>query len=137
MGILHTGQSESKCRRGAETGRGMGGSHLLSRKQSGRLLGLQLGSRSFTGHQKSRCSEPEVCPALEMGHKTLPLVITLVMGKAPNLNSFTERLKFLMNPQGLDCLQLKINHVIKSHLLWRPVLNPFNRFAMTKARCAS
>lgn len=42
------------------------------------------------------------------------------MGKAPNLHSLRERLKFLMSLQGLYCPQLKIIHMPK-----RPLLNPY------------
>lgn len=31
-----------------------------------------------------------------------------------------------MSPQGLNCLQLKIVHTPKCHILGRPVLNPYS-----------
>ena len=49
----------------------------------------------------------------------LLLVITLIMGKAPNLNASREQGKFLLSPQGLNCLQLKIKHVPKWHIWGR------------------
>lgn len=48
------------------------------------------------------------------------------MGKAPNLNSLREREKFLLLPQGLNCLQLKMIHMPKWDMLGRPFLNPFS-----------
>lgn len=47
------------------------------------------------------------------------------MGKAPNLHSLRERLKFLTSLQGLCCPQLKIIHMPKWHRLERPLLNPY------------
>lgn len=35
-----------------------------------------------------------------------------------------------MSLQGLCCLQLKINHMPKWHILWRSALNPFNFFPL-------
>ena len=46
----------------------------------------------------------ELCPAIPIGHTNLFLVITLVMGKAPSVNSLREREEFLLSPQGLDWL---------------------------------
>lgn len=43
-----------------------------------------------------------------------------IMGKAPHLNSLMERSGFVVSPQGLDCLQLKIIHTPEWHLLGRP-----------------
>lgn len=34
------------------------------------------------------------------------------MGKASNLNSLRERKRFLVSPQGLSCLQIKIIHML-------------------------
>lgn len=40
----------------------------------------------------------------------LCLIITLIVGKAPNLNSLREKLTSLLSPQGLNCLHLKSSH---------------------------
>lgn len=47
------------------------------------------------------------------------------MGKSPNSNSLRERYKFLMNPQGLDCLWIQIIPIPEWHILGMPILNHF------------
>ena len=57
----------------------------------------------------------------------LSLVIALFPGKIPNLNSYRQLREgqwFLLNPQDLHCLQLKIIHMPKQHILGKSVLNP-------------
>ena len=56
------------------------------------------------------------------------LIITLLLGKISNLNSsrqLREGQQFLLSLQGLPCLQLKIIHMPKQHILGKPVLNPY------------
>ena len=67
----------------------------------------------------------DVCPALETGHTKLFLVLTFIMGKVPHLISLRERFMSLWSSQGLNCLQLKIIHMPKQHILGRPALNAF------------
>ena len=55
------------------------------------------------------------------------LLITLILGKTPNLDSsvwLRVGEKFLFSPQGLNCLQLKIIHMLTWHFLgWGAFLN--------------
>ena len=71
----------------------------------------RIGARGFRGEEvthkmirRAYVQELEVYPAIQIGDKNLLLVIALIMGKAPNLNSLREKLKFLLGLEFLDSL---------------------------------
>lgn len=104
-------------------------SMTFSAKDGVRRPRLQRGGKSL----RSRCSVIRTLPCptdrrfkKKKKKKKLFQVVTLTIAKAPNLNSFREREKFLLGPQGLDGLQFKMIHMPKWDMLGRPFLNPFS-----------
>lgn len=51
-----------------------------------------------------------------VGHKKLFMVVTLIMGKAPHLNSLKDMEVVLLSLQGLEGLQLQIIRVLQRPL---------------------
>lgn len=82
--------------------------------------------------RKTDVQQLDVCPVLQMSRTKLFLVTTLIMGKTP-VRILSGREKTFLWSQSLNCLQLKIIHVPKWHILGRPPLNPFggNIFSMS------
>lgn len=102
-------------------------SMTFSAKDGVRRPRLQRGGKSLQSRWSVIRTLP--CPTdrrFKKKKKKLFQVVTLTMGKAPNLNLFREREKFLLDPQGLDGLQLKMTHMPKWDMLGRPFLNLFS-----------